>query len=75
MSEHITDWQYDIGNGTYSIAVHEEIVRCRDCKFSIYNGERCTFWKRTEKVNDYEYMDVAAEVEPDGFCAWGERNG
>lgn len=80
MSEYIVrmppDMPYEIRAELNAWYVESEpIVRCRDCKFSIYNGERCTFWKRTEKVNDYEYMDVAAEVEPDGFCAWGERNG
>ena len=40
----------------------EEIVRCRDCKE--YNPEL--------------YQHISCElfvryVEPDGFCAWGER--
>lgn len=54
-------------------AQREEIVRCRDCRFSVYNGERCTVWMRTMKVNDYEYMEMPSKVEPDGYCKWGER--
>lgn len=42
----------------------EEIVRCRDCSFCVEKGYRL-------------YCDRDAggfpEVEPDGFCAWGER--
>lgn len=74
MSEHITDWRYDIGNGTYSIVVHEEIVRCRDCKHS-YMFDMS--WK-SPKTNDIRYCGHGTycqyEVPDDGFCAWGERN-
>ena len=42
----------------------EEIVRCRDCSLCAEKGYRL-------------YCDRDAggfpEVEPDGFCAWGER--
>lgn len=47
----------------------EEIVRCRDCvymtnqKYKSYEYQTCGYF-------DSEY----AEVEPDGFCKWGERN-
>ena len=43
----------------------KEIVRCRDCK---HLKERK---KRPNHVCDYgvEYWGL----EPDGFCAWGER--
>ena len=47
------------------LPVLEEIVRCRDCKLHVKKGRRL-------------YCDLNAggfpEVEPDGFCAWGERN-
>ena len=48
--------------------VHERVVRCRDCKrFSLDNSDheyRSGWWcKRWD-------TDM---VEPDGFCAWGER--
>lgn len=44
------------------------IVRCRDCvymtnqKYKSYEYQTCSYF-------DSEY----AEVEPDGFCKWGER--
>lgn len=40
-----------------------EIVRCKDCRFSIAKGYG--YGRGNE-----EYLDV----EPDGFCAWGERS-
>ena len=45
-------------------SVAREVVRCRDCKQLVKRGRRL-------------YCDLNAggfpEVEPDGFCAWGER--
>lgn len=42
----------------------ERIVRCRDCRRSF---EECgELWCRGI---------VGPPVEPDGFCAWGERRG
>lgn len=42
----------------------EEIVRCRDCELEM-NG----YCSRPDEWND----DLWFPVEPDGFCAWGER--
>lgn len=42
----------------------EEIVRCRDCKFRCLN--ECT--RIDEGFKDYWFA-----IEPNGFCAWGER--
>lgn len=46
------------------IEQREEVVRCRDCKLLVKKGSRL-------------YCDLNAggfpEVEPNGFCAWGER--
>ena len=39
----------------------EEIVRCRDCRFSLAHGNGCG---RNQDIYD---------VEPDGFCAWGVK--
>lgn len=47
--------------------LREEIVRCRDCErcviYDTWNPEgtafNCNRWRQ--------------DVEPDGFCAWGER--
>ena len=41
--------------------VRGEIVRCRDCRFSLAHGNGCG---RNQDIYD---------AEPDGFCAWGER--
>ena len=50
--------------------VRGEIVRCRDCKW--YHEE----WNRKLR-RDTIFCDWlnGAHVEPDGFCAWGERQG
>lgn len=64
MSEYIIEYLPD----TTSIE-REEIVRCRDCKH----------FKEFEalKVEGFKCSRVSTpfEVEPDGFCAWGERRG
>lgn len=40
----------------------DEIVRCRDCKYSVNDGEMCT-----EGCSDsWDWRNV----EPDGYCAW-----
>lgn len=41
--------------------IHEEIVRCRDCKhcMAYMAGAYCDH--------------MAHSVEPDGFCSWGEK--
>lgn len=44
---------------TYEFAVLP--VRCRDCSFSIVHGHGC--------ARNHDIFDV----EPEGFCAWGER--
>lgn len=51
----------------------EQIVRCRDCKYATDDGYGCTLFGRREQVGNYRWEDVTAEVEPDGYCAWGER--
>ena len=40
----------------------ERVVRCRDCKHYTYSS-----WHRCDLYS------IAHEVEPDGFCKWGER--
>ena len=42
-----------------------EVVRCRDCKHFM-SGDLC---KLQDEWNEFPWL----EVEPDGFCAWGER--
>lgn len=44
----------------------EEVVRCRDCEhyYGVING--------CDEFGD-KWSGEYANVEPDGFCAWGER--
>lgn len=51
----------------------ERIVRCRDCKHSHKDGTLCNFfasWVPIAGGDEYECMPI--EVEPNGFCKWGE---
>lgn len=52
----------------------EEIVRCRDCKHSFKDGALCNLFASWIPVaGGDEYAELPADVEPNGFCAWGER--
>lgn len=44
----------------------EEIVRCKDCEFAAYECKECM---RVDEWDDSLWFPV----EPDGFCAWGEK--
>lgn len=48
------------------LPVCEEIVRCRDCASFREKDWRCTSFQ-------WHNCDESPDVEPDGFCAWGER--
>lgn len=43
-----------------------KIVRCRDCKYGIDGGEYCA----EDCADSWDWRCV----EPNGFCAWGERS-
>ena len=49
--------------------IRERIVRCRDCMHSRREGWEC--WRLVDDP-DEDFERVAC-VQPDGFCAWGER--
>lgn len=67
MSEYIIDWDEKLVIDTFSKnSLREEIVRCRDCRFFNCLWVDCYVCKR----NGEKFMPF---VEPDGFCAWGER--
>lgn len=74
MSEYIiTDKQLGLIQDFANVCVEGEklprIVRCRDCVY-ICNREYANGLEyHTCSYFDSEY----AEVEPDGFCSWGER--
>lgn len=56
------------------LPVLERIVRCRDCKHANKGGTLCNFFASWVPVaGGDEYEDMPADVEPDGFCAWGEQ--
>ena len=55
-----------------------EVVRCRDCAHAVVSRPFYTFAGRPADIEvwrcDYFWnVDEPPEVEPDGFCAWGER--
>lgn len=56
-----------------TIEYREEIVRCRDCKRFDAKADGCWWFSHFEQMGDYSWDEMPAEVEPDGFCAWGER--
>lgn len=71
MSEHIVrmppDMPYEIKAELNAWYVESEpIVRCRDCKYydRYPNDYVCVC---------YRFDNEQPIVEPDGFCAWGER--
>ena len=52
----------------------EKVVRCKDCRHSRKDGRLCAFFAAWEPIaGGDEYAEMPADVEPDGFCAWGER--
>jgi hypothetical protein len=62
MFEHIIRYKDD------AFVVRESIVRCRDCKH----------FTRDATPHDAAFPDWCSKlgtdyVQPDGFCAWGER--
>lgn len=73
MSEYIVR-ETDL-ESTEWISEYEEIVRCRDCKhyeYDVFRFGGC--FEETPCCNrDWNGEPVLAEVEPNGFCAWGEK--
>lgn len=54
--------------------VRDEVVRCRDCQESRRDGTLCVLFASWEPISGGdEFVSVPADVEPDGFCAWGRR--
>ena len=72
MTEHVCEITQDYPGIPYehedfsaTMERREEIVRCRDCKFSTSMGYQCEWFHG-------DYL-THAQVVPEGFCAWGER--
>lgn len=67
-TEHI--WQEYHYKGYEPIHQREEIVRCVDCAYFKSETDKfpalCRLWLSRNLSKQYG-------IEPDGFCAWGER--
>jgi hypothetical protein len=73
MTEYV-GYKDPIGEGLYNMGVTDErIVRCRDCKHSNKAGTICKFFAAWDMTD--EFQEIPADVEPDGFCKWGEPRG
>lgn len=82
MSEYII-WESDktettdnlgMKHGVSHFEKREEIVRCRDCKYTNEDGDECVYFAAWEPLPEGdEFRDVYVDVEPNGFCAWAER--
>lgn len=64
--------------GYEPIHQREEIVRCRDCKHFCEDRRDTSIGWIDVFVCDSKQWSTSSlmpshEVEPDGFCAWGER--
>lgn len=69
----------DLGEFELRFQERERIVRCRDCKYldtpdwdevlAAQYGEPPVSCMRPDGNGDY----MRFEIEPDGFCKWGER--
>ena len=72
MNEYIIDWDENLVIDTFSKnSLREEIVRCMDClHYGSYDGS--SWCSRTYEQVPSGTCDYQT-VEPDGFCAWGER--
>ena len=66
MSEYVVEVEYDTLSGAFYHTRREEIVRCRDCEHYYDSINGCA------EFGD-ESRGEFANVEPDGYCAWGER--
>jgi len=74
------DWYDDSDWCWHDVAVkmaddiEHSIVRCRDCKHSRKDGTLCMLFASWVPIaGGDEYAEIPAAIEPDGFCAWGER--
>ena len=75
MSEYITEW---VSHNIEDPFVREEIVRCRDCRHCYEDRRDTSIGWVSVLVCDSEQWSTSSlipshKVEPDGFCAWGER--
>lgn len=75
MSEYVVE---EPSSQSASWRVHERIVRCRDCKYAHHYHPFNPYTRKPSEIEDWycgwhSNAEGASEIEPDGFCAWGER--
>lgn len=71
MAEYIVEYPDDLvaeGYVEQFVGIHECIVRCKDCKYFYDFEDRCSKF-----AYDNGAIFVSSIVNPNGFCAWGER--
>lgn len=69
MTEYVTVWRdHEPTKLHWGIPV----VRCRNCKHATDECYGCKHFSHYEHGASYRWEDVSADVDPDGFCAWGE---
>lgn len=66
MAEYIVDTT----DGILHARTTGELVRCRDCKHCLTDGEGRYL---TDGEGRYVCMSLRYTTTPDGYCAWGER--
>ena len=63
----------------YPQDIRERIVRCRDCKYAMEHRSKSILGTELVTLTCSGPIQGAyseeADVEPEGFCAWGERKG
>ena len=78
MSEHEgiwTDYRPTYWDGWSAVKRMGDLVRCRDCKHCREHDMRAYGADRNQLLCHHFSMSSGAgwPVEPDGYCAWGER--
>ena len=78
MDEYVTEFNWDsvdeFGNPWF--VTRERVVRCRDCEHAVYHRSKSIIGTELVTLTCSGPIQGAysegADVEPDGFCAWGE---
>ena len=78
MSEHEgiwTEYRPTYWDGWSAVKRMGDLVRCRDCKHCREHDMRAYGGDRSQLLCHHFSMSSGAgwPVEPDGYCAWGER--
>lgn len=77
MTEYVSVWLNDTaGYPTFVCETKEQVVRCKDCHYcqgeiDNHDGKGYLFHICMRPDGDGDYLRM--DVEPDGYCKWGER--